>query len=335
MSDSQPVDVNTDNLDDFSDLLFGKTPVAEPEVDTNTKEVTETPSATEDSDESEVEESTAAEADDGDDAPEAEVEDEVEEEAPKPKGRKPAGVRIKELTTKAYDAERRADALARELEAIKSQTKAPEEVPVRKTALLDAAAPHPDDLVDGQLKYPLGEFDPTYIAELTRFIIRKESDDEKAKQEAERIQNETQTAGRELLNAWTDKVKIAAERLPDLPKKVTELESNIGHIEPQYSEYLASTIMSLEYGPDVLNYLADHPEEARSIVDSGPTRATIALGRLEARFTAGAEVEKGIVITTNAPPPPPRTKGSGGKTGVAADTDDLDAFEKQFFVKRR
>lgn len=335
MSDSQPVDVNTDNLDDFSDLLFGKATPAETEVETKAEEVTETPSATEEPEEAEVEESTAEEADDGDDAPEAGDEDEVQEEAPKPKGRKPAGVRIKELTTKAYDAERRADALARELEAIKSQTKVPEEVPVRKTAPLDAAAPHPDDLVDGQPKYPLGEFDPTYIAELTRFIIRKESNEEKTKQEAERIQNETQIAERELLNTWNDKVKNVADRLPDLPEKVTELESNIGHIEPKYGEYLASTIMSLEYGPDVLNYLADHPEEARSIVDSGPTRATIALGRLEARFVAGEEVEKGIVITTKAPPPPPRTKGSGGKTGVAADTDDLDAFEKQFFVKRR
>lgn len=326
------VDVNTDNLDDFSSQFFGKPEAPEPEVE----EAPESPSATdEDSTESEPEESTPDENEgDGVDtpAPEDDEPDEDEPEAPKPRGRKPAAERIKELTTRAYEAERRAEAIQKELDAARQK---PVEVPVRQTPL-EGAAPHPDTLAeDGQPLYPLGEFDPTFIRDLTRFTIRQETEAARKEDEEARQKTETETVERQLLDSWTEKVKASTERLPDLAEKVTELEEAFSGLDPNYGKFIAATLMSLEHGPDVLDYLADHPDEAKRIVNSGATQASIAFGRLEARFDSDpSESGKGKVVQTEAPPPPPRTRGSGGKAGVAADTDDLDAFEKQFFVKK-
>lgn len=335
MSDSN---VDVDDLDAFSSTFFGSKP-AEVKED---NEVTETPSATEEAEtpvEAEVEESTSEE-DDGDDAPAEdetpEAEEEEAEDTPifKVKGKKSIKERINELTRAAREAERRADALARDLEAARSQKSEPK--PRQDAPKLDANTPDPDEtLEDGTLKYPLGEFDKTYIADLTRFTIRKEMEQERAQDQVNRQNEEMARAETELQAHWSEKLDTAAERLPDFKEKVVELEDTFRDLEPNYGKYLASTIMLLEYGPDVLNYLADNPAEARKIVNSGPTQATIALGRIEARFVAGKEVEREPVVQaavqTQAPPPPPRTRGSGGKAGVPADTDDLDAFSATFF----
>lgn len=336
MSDSKTVDVNTDNLDDFSELLLGTAKPAETEAEI--EETPETPSATDDSsEESDPEESAEPEEANGDDTPDTEDEDPEEDEpkeAPKSKGRKPAGERIKELTARAYEAERRADAVERELEKLRAPKDAPAD-PVQRADPIDPDAPHPDTILEnGDPKYPLGEFDPTFIRDLTRHTIQQENETIRKADETRRANEDQDKAEKALLNAWTEKVTKAAERLPDLAEKVVELESSFTDIDPGFGQYLAATIMSLDYGPDVLDYLADHPDEARAIVAAGPTRATIALGRLEARFIAAEdsdeEVEKGKIVSSAPPPPPKPNKGSGGRT-VSADTDDLDAFAKQFF----
>lgn len=336
MSDSNPVDV-TDNLDEFSKILFSKDTLEKaPEDKEVVEDVPETPSATEEDDskeESEVEES--AEKASGEDAPadEDDSDPEIEEEDTsllKVKSKKSARERINELTAQKRDAERRADALARELEEARSK----DQPKVRQEPTTpDRDAPDPDTLLeDGKPMYPLGEFDPHFISDLTRFTISKEM--AAAKQEAEeaRAVEEMEKSERELLGSWADKIKVAVERLPDLPEKVSELEDTFRNLDPNYGKYLASTIMSLEFGPDVLDYLADHPDEARKIASSGATQATIALGRIEARFIKPAEkeVEKGKVVT-QAPPPPVRNKGSATKHAVADDTDDLDAFTTKFY----
>jgi hypothetical protein len=52
-------------------------------------------------------------------------------------------------------------------------------------------------------------------------------------------------------------------------EKAVELEDTFRDLDPSYGKYLATTIMSLDYGPHVLDYLADNPDEARNIVASG------------------------------------------------------------------
>lgn len=350
MSDSNTVDV-TDDLDAFSAELF-KTPAALDDADQvvdegegESEEATETPSATE-----EVEESVAPEeeANDEEDALAHEDDDDTEDEEEdrslfKTKGRKPARERINELTARAREAERRAEALLRELEEARSKRE-PEDKPTQEakssTAPLEGAPDPEAEDKDGNPVYPLGEFDPHYIRDLTKFTIKQETAAAKAAEAEARQREALEQAENELVETWTEKLKESAERLPDLSQKAVGLEETFRDLDPNYGKYLASTIMALEYGPDVLDYLADNIAEAQKIVASGPTQATIALGRLEARFAfkneKRDEVEKGrIVKPTSAPTPPPTNRGSAGKKGVSADTDDLDAFERHFFVPKR
>jgi len=94
----------------------------------------------------------------------------------------------------------------------------------------------------------------------------------------------------------------------------------------------------MDKGPDVLYYLSNHPEEANSIVNSGAQKATLALGRIESRFLK-SEQDAPKPKLTKAPAPPPRGAQARGTNGayiaVAPDTDDLDAFEQEFFKPRK
>lgn len=277
------------------------------------------------------------------DADEGEEDDDPQ---PEVKGRrKTAKDRINELTAKAREAERREEALRAEFEALKaklesSPTDDKKDTPAADTptalAALDADAPDPDaTLENGQPKYPLGEFDPTYIRDLTRYTIAKEAEAAKAAEAKAKEEAEMEAAEKALVDSWQEKLVKAEETLPELRERAAGLEHTFRNLDPSYGTYLASTIMSMEYGPEVLDYLGGNIAEAQRIVESGPTAATIALGRLEARFAMKAEGEKRKGRTTSAPPPPrQQTRGSGGRFAVADDTDDLDAFEQKFFSKR-
>jgi hypothetical protein len=81
------------------------------------------------------------------------------------------------LTAKAREAERREAELIRRLEQIEArkpeENTKPEPKPLREQ--LPAEAPNPDALdEDGEPIYPLGEFDPKYIRDLTKFTIAEE-----------------------------------------------------------------------------------------------------------------------------------------------------------------
>ncbi len=329
MSDSETVDTS---LDDFEKKFF------QVETPAPVEEVSETPSATEQVEESAeetevVEAEVEAETIEEDTLADEEEDEEVEEaEAkPEPKKRKPARERINELTREKRELERRLLALE---EAARKPVS--EEKPEPKTAApAETNAPAPDDVDEkGEALYPLGEFDPRYIQALVKHVNEVERAEFAQKQAEEAKRTEAEKAEQELTNAWTEKVQTSLERLPDLPEKVVDLEANFRSLDPEYGNFLASTIMSLDNGPDVLNYLADNLEEAQRIAAAGPTRAIVALGRLDARFEPkeekSAEVDKGNKVKlSSAPAPAPKNKGVGVAKPI--DLSDLETFEKEFF----
>ncbi len=311
------VDIDTDDLDAFNDILYGKeSPDQTPEPEETVEDEQATPEVDED-----IEDDSLAD-DDSDN-------DELVKNLV-PKKKKTAQERIKEVIARERQVERELEAAKAELERLKA-TKEPEPTTPAK---VEGGPPTADDLLeDGSPKYQLGEFDPKFIADYTKFAVRQETariQEEQA--EAARVQ-QAQEARNALTADWQARLEEAQQRMPDFNDQTQNLVSAFSGLDPAYGEYLSETIMSLDSGPEILYYLSTHIDEARQIVNAGPRGATIALGRLEARLAVD-EPEKQPIKVSNAPTPPPINKGTTAKFETPDDTDDLNAFEKKFFRKR-
>lgn len=337
MSDSnsqKEVDLNTDDLDEFSSLLFGDAKVKTEDASDATEDEEQ---IAEDNDETEIEEDDALATEDEED-----TEDEPEaEEKPKEKPKNRFQDRIDELTKDRWEEKRRADALEAKLNEVINQlnSKKEEATPAKPAAKVEEFdGPRPDEkTTDGEDKYPLGEFDPAYVRDVAVYAVRKEMEQKEQKAAQERQQAETARAKQELESAWEQKLETSKEKYPDLIEKNEALLPVFETLDPAYGEYLASTIMSMDYGPDVLYYLATNVDEAKKIAESGAARATIALGRLEARFAFQDEEKKEKKLkVSKAPEPPERlNKGNLVAKDVPDDTDDLDAFAAKLFTNKR
>lgn len=312
----------TDDLDAFSAELFGTAKPTEKPVE---------PVAQEEPGDLEpaLEEPTEP-VDQDADIENEEVDEPVEDDSKlKLKKKQTFQERINELTAKAREAERREQELAKRLEELETKPKAEPKTPTP----VETDGPSPTDVdKDGELLYPLGEFDPQYIRDLTRYTIQQETAAAKAAQAEEAKQAQAQAAQQQLQSEWAGKLAEAEKELPDLREKGQNIEQAFAGIDQAYGEYLSAAIMSLDHGPEVLYYLSDNIDEAQRIVAAGPVAATIALGRLDSKFTKTEAPKKKV---SEAPEPPAvSTRGAGGRFDVRDDTDDLDAFEKKFFIKK-
>lgn len=345
-------DTTDTDLDAFSDEFFGQNDSEteqtnsedgnDEDVDADAPPVEET--GTHDEDTSEDDDTLATgEDDDADDDDSANDDDDGDDDADEDSAlKKPKQSRfqkrIDELVAQAREAERREEAANARLAALEARFKQDDttdgEPNPTPQATPNADAPSPTDKnADGTEKYPLGEFDPQYIKDLVTHTNNelREKDAQTAKEQAEQAKIEAQRA--QLSAQWEQKLETAQERYPDLVDKTQQMVDTLGDIDEAYGDYLTATIMSLDNGPDVLYHLANNPEEAKQIIESGAARATIALGRLEAQLGGNTSTTKKTSKTkaTKAPAPPPRNKGSSAVSTVDPATDDLDAFEKTFF----
>jgi hypothetical protein len=319
--------VDMDNLDDFENAFFNRTPVA-----------TDEPAKDDEPEDEEVLENEDDALATDEPADEAEDDQEAEEpkETPKPK-KQTFQDRINELTAKARNEERRAAELEKrlaDLEARNTEETKPEPKPLRQT--LPEDAPSPDALdEDGEPIYKLGEFDPQFIRDLTKFTIAQETKAAKEAAQLEAEQAQIKAQQEELVSSWASKVEETEKELPDLREKLNQVESAFSGIDPGYGEYLAATIMGCDYGPQIMYYLSQNIGEAQKIVASGPAAATLSIGRLDAKFTKAPAEKRNTKKVSDAPEPPAsRSRGSSGSFSVPADTDDLDAFERAFFKKK-
>lgn len=335
LENNNSVEQIDDDLDSFSDDFFGRKSEAVEEPASSEEEVEEdipdSDAPTEDSQETD-------DSNDEDDSDSDTTEDKDDNPAAKPKKNR-FQERIDELTGGKRQAERERDELAARIRELENKTEAPKPTaqPQPKTENLQEPTPT-DQNEDGSDKYPLGEFDPAYIRDVARheFKILQAN---QAKEEEQRTLEQQQQA---MTQEWQNKLNTAQERYPDLDEKTASLAPAFEGVDPAYGEYLAATFMAMDHGPDVLYYLANNHDEARRIIAMGPTKATIALGRIEARFDeVKTETEEPVTTTprpkvSQAPTPPPVNKGSAAaKLDIPDDTDDLDAFAKKFFKKRR
>lgn len=334
-NDIPSVPTDTDDLDAFSDLLTGKAAPAEPvekeEAPNPEDDDAEDAENSEDSTET-TEQDTDDDTEDNSEDDDTPDEDDTSEEKPKQKTSK-VQERINQLLKERREAQEREQAALRKLEEALDKQNDPRNTKQANTApIVDKEAPSPDDLLDdGSDKYPLGEFDPAYIRDLTRHTIQMEQAAAKQRDEQTKAQEFEQKARDELQNSWVEKLNAVEHE--DFLEKTLELESAFDGLDPAYSDYLVQTIKSLDHGPDVLYYFANNLEEANKFVRKGPLEATLALGEINAMFKGTTTKREAKV--SKAPPPPQVNKGSKTVKSVRPDTDDLDAFSQILFNKTK
>jgi hypothetical protein len=320
--------VDMDDLDKFEDAFF------EREVEDEVEDHENEDDTLEDSEDEDADDQEEDEPEDEDEDLEEDEEEEEEKPQPKAKGKKSFKERIDEITREKYELRRELQEMRQKLESRSTEeVKTEEKAPARSAD----EAPNPDAKdKDGKPLYELGEFDPKFIRDLTKFSVTQElKQAEEIRQQAERQAQERQYQA-ELATSWNEKLDKAEEDYPDIRDDIRDLVDVFQDVDQNYGDYLAAALMGLDNGPEVMRYLSQNIGEARRIVSSGPAAATIAIGRLDARLDRTTREEKrNKRVSTAAEPPEKRTRGQGGKFAVSGDTDDLDAFEREFFKKRR
>lgn len=356
---TEQVDNNTNvveseqSLDDFAAELFGGSKTAPDNAkseesdnvtdgDTDATEELETEDTQTDvlSDE-DVSEDDDTLATDEDEDPE-----EADEVAQKPKKKNRFQERIDELTAARREEERKRqeERLEYEKKIARLEAKLEGNVEDTKSETISEngaglKAPNKDDKnPDGTSKYPLGEYDPQFLRDTVQHMFDVREAEETQKQQQTAQANEYDEARQALQGDWNTKLETARERYPDFQQKGEEMLSVFEGIDEQYGDYLTTTLMELDNGPDVFYYLSTNIDEAKEIVNAGAKKATIAIGKLSARLDNGnPESKKSIPAkrVSQAKEPPPQNKGSAvAAPAVALDTDDLDAFERVLFRKK-
>jgi hypothetical protein len=335
MSTENIVDPVDTSLDTFAAEFFGQNKAPdEPASSEEDKEVEAESDANQDEDAHvDADDTSAPDNDDetGEDT------DSTNEDAPKPKKNR-LQERIDQLVKDREDEKRARLAIEAKLEELTNKTTKEPVKPVSQVA--EDTGPKPTDTnEDGTEKYPLGEFDPTYIRDLMKHTLAEETASRKEQEKREAEQKAEDEAQASLQASWNEKLAPAKERYPDFHEVGEQMLSTFEGIDEAYGEYLTTTIMEMEYGPDVFYYLASNLDEATKIVQGGPKKATIALGRLEAKFAAAdEEKQKARPRVSKAPPPPEHLNKGSAAAGptIRGDEKDvsLDDFSRAFFKKR-
>jgi hypothetical protein len=185
----------------------------------------------------------------------------------------------------------------------------------------------------GELVYPLGEYDPKFLEDMTSYQVEKRFSELEARQREAAEISQREAVLIQLQNEWNQKVETVKAELPDIQEKSKDLELALSALEvdPQTAEYVASTIMTLGNGPEVLYYLATNLDEAAEVFTSNRVAATLMLGAIDADVRRTKARPTKAKVSSAPEPPKALARGVGTVQEVPDDTDDLKAFEKKFF----
>ena len=115
------------------------------------------------------------------------------------------------------------------------------------------------------------------------------------------------------------RVEIAKNDLPDYEDTIAAA----GDIP--VSAPVGEAIIESEYGPQLLYYLADNPEFARSLADKSLTAQLREIGKLEAKFEKTAPQQESkkepVAKKSNAPAPISPIKASSASVESGIDSD--------------
>ncbi len=231
--------------------------------------------------------------------------------------------RVNEQTKKQRAAERERDEYKARAEAAERGA-----TPQKHTALTqpaeagkDAAKPDPNDTK----KYPYGQLDDAYIADMTTYSVNKAWAAKEAEVQSARQAEAAASRKQEQLQRAKSVKDAGVSKYPDFEEVV--LASPV--ITEELTQDIHDLLLESEVGADIAYHLASNPKEAREVYAKTPREQGAYFGRLEARFTAKPAAEKQIEKpkVPQAPAPVQQPRGAGGKFTTAPDTSDFKAFE--------
>ena len=280
---------------------------------------------------------------DEDETPEEETpEEEAPEEEPRKGKKQTAQERIAEVVAKQRQAEREVakersekEDLFRRLQALEAklegtpQREAPNPVPSGNEFGL--VEPTENDLdASGEPKYPLGSFDPTFMRDINRYDRAVEKAYEAKVNDETRRQSAAMAEEQKMIDDWNVRLAETEKTSPKIREKAQSLVDALDDSDPQHMQVLAQTIMTLDNGPSVLEYLSDNLDEANKISRMPTNKALLHLGRLDGLFVisddAGDDEPEELtpVRATQAPAPAKLARGSGtGKGGAPSLYDKM------------
>ena len=219
------------------------------------------------------------------------------------KGRFVPQERVNEITRARREAERRADALERELYQVRSQQPAQHQ-PQSNEA--------PPSLAD------FGWDMDKWAQALTQHATAQ------AEARAEqRFQQQSQRQHQQTVEQqFEQRSQAYAKTHPDFDDAVSDLGRAV-----QFHPAIVEAIGYSERGPELVHHLAQHLDEADRLARLPPHIAAVQLGRIEAQLSMPRSKP-----VTNAPNPPP-TLG-GGKAVVRTDLNDPEMPQAEWLAMR-
>lgn len=243
-------------------------------------------------------EETPEPTEDGDDESSEDEPGEDEAEEPKPKKRRNAQKRISQLTRARHNAEREAQELRQQLDALQS-TAAP------------AAEPKQEDFQS---------YDDYYLARAE--FRADQAVTRKLGELANTIQQNQESSERAILAAdWEVQVENARDSYDDFDDVVL-IDTN------PVTDAMAQAYAQTNNGADVAYHIASHPKLAREISGLSPTQAVLRIGALSAKLAA-----KPVPKQTSAPKPV-KTVG-GGRASPQKDPSKMNQKDFEAWMDKR
>lgn len=227
--------------------------------------------------------------------------------------------RVGKLTAQLTAAEQRAATLEAELaEARKAK---PENPPAKDSEPARAEVVEADNVSAADPEPTQDQFDTyeKWIKAQTRWEIRQEMR-EQAEKDAKA---EEEAAAKQVVTNYNAEVAKFKEETDDWDEVVgkTEIQIQVG---------VQNALMELAR-PDVVYFIAKHPEVAKDLWEMSPAKAIAEVGRIAAKLEAPAKEEPPATVrkgpdklpVTSAPPPIKGLSGHSTKSAVSLDDPDI------------
>ncbi len=162
-----------------------------------------------------------------------------------------------------------------------------------------------------------------FVKAQARWEARQEFRDQLTKieaKEAEKVALEQQQA----------EVKEFKGRLEEARERYDDFDEVIGRRNIQVPQVVVDTIPGLENGPDVMYYLAQHPDVCEKLMEMKPHRAVAEIGKIAAALEPKEDDEPSSTArgVSKAPAPIRPIGGSATKSSVQADQLPYQEFKK-------